>query len=114
MALAVGRAGGGEVVIASAMDGAQRSRDGGRTWERVGEIGSAMIAAAGDTIYAAASNSVFISGDGGTTWSRRTFTGGGAVLIAAAPSEPGTVYVVTDRFEVYRSTDGGSRWERSG
>lgn len=114
MSLAVGRAGGSEVLLASAMDGAQRSRDGGRTWERIAEIGPAMMSAAGDTIYAAAGNFVFTSADGGTTWSRRTFTGGSAALVGAAPSEPGTVYVVTDRFEIYRSTDGGIRWERAG
>lgn len=45
---------------------------------------------------------------------RRTFTRGGAVLVAAAPTNPKMVYVLTERLEVWRSADAGINWERAG
>jgi photosystem II stability/assembly factor-like uncharacterized protein len=116
MSMAAGKSGGKDVLFAATMDaGVVRSRDGGRSWERVPELGRAGHAsAAGDVIYAAGGSSVLVSQDGGGTWQRRPFPRGGAVLVAVAPSDTRRAYVVTDRLEVWRSRDGGESWERAG
>lgn len=114
MSMTVARSGGADVLYANTMDGVQRSRDGGTTWEPVREVGSATLNAVGEIVYAAAGSVVLASNDGGMTWERRIFTRGGAVLVAAAPTNPKTVYVLTDRLEVWRSADGGATWQRAG
>ncbi len=114
MSMTVAKSGGTDVLYANTMEGVRRSRDGGRTWEAVREVGGAALNAAGETVYAAAGSVVLASSDGGVTWDRRTFARGGAVLVAAAPSNPKTVYVLTDKLEIWRSADGGASWERAG
>lgn len=114
MSLAAASGGGADVLFASTMEGVQRSRDGGATWERVPELAGAYVNAAGSVVYAAAGNAVFVSSDGGASWERRAFPRGELALIAPAPSDPKHVYVVTIRFEVWRSSDGGVSWERAG
>ncbi|HEY8655508.1 MAG TPA: hypothetical protein VIN34_02080 [Candidatus Limnocylindria bacterium] len=114
MSMTVAKSGGTDILYANTMEGVQRSRDGGRSWESVREVGGATLNATGETVYAAAGSVVLASNDGGMTWQRRTFTRGGAVLVAAAPTNPKTVYVLTDKLEVWHSADGGVTWERSG
>ena len=114
MSMTVAKSGGVDIIYVNTMDGAQRSRDGGKTWEGVREVGGATLNAVGETVYAAAGGVVLASTDGGMTWDRKTFTRGGAVLVAAAPSNPKTVYVLTDKLEVWRSANGGTTWERAG
>ena len=114
MSMTVASAGGADVLYANTMEGVQRSRDGGRTWEPVRELGAATLNAVGETVYAAAGGAVFVSADGGMTWVRKTFTRGGAALVAPAPTNPKTVYLLTERLEVWRSLDGGASWERAG
>lgn len=114
MSMAVARAGGQDMLFASTMEGVARSRDGGKTWERMPELGGASVGATGETLYAAAGNVVFVSRDGGSSWERRAFPRGGAALVASAPTNPRLVYVVTERLEVWRSSDGGASWERVG
>lgn len=113
MSLAAAKQANADVLFASTMDGVQRSRDGGRTWERVPELGGAYVSAADAMVYAAAGSMIFVSTDGGGSWERRPFPDG-AALVAPAPSAPQTVYVITRRQEVWRSTNGGSSWERVG
>lgn len=115
MSLACGRSGGRDVLYAATMEGVARSRDGGKSWERVAELARAShVSAAGETVYAASGAEVLVSADGGITWQRRAFRGGSAVLVATAPSNPSLAYAVTDRLEVWRSADGGATWERVG
>lgn len=114
MSMTVAKAGSGDALYANTMEGVQRSRDGGRTWETVSEVGNATLGAIGETVYAAAGTAVLVSKDGGMTWDRRSFTRGGAVLVAGAPTNPLTVYVLTERLEVWRSADGGATWQRAG
>ena len=114
MSMTVAKSGGTDILYANTMEGVQRSRDGGKSWEPVREVGGATLNAVGETVYAAAGAVVLASSDGGMTWERKTFTRGGAVLVAAAPSNPKTVYVLTDKLEVWRSADGGANWERAG
>lgn len=114
MSMAVAGAGDRDILFASTMEGVQRSRDGGATWERVAEVGSATIGAAGSRVYAATGGRVFVSSDGGGRWEQRAFSGGSAVLVAAAPSDAETVYIVAEGFGVWRSRDAGRTWERTG
>jgi photosystem II stability/assembly factor-like uncharacterized protein len=116
MSMAAAKSGGKDVLFAATMDaGVVRARDGGKTWERVPELASAgHVSAAGDVIYAAGGSSVVVSRDGGSSWLRRSFPRGGAVLVAVAPSDTRRAYVVTDRLEVWRSSNGGESWERAG
>ena len=114
MSLAAAKGGASDVLIATTMEGVERSRDAGKTWERVPELGGAYVSAVGDHAYAVRGSSVFLSGDGGMTWTTRSFPRGGGALIAGSVNDPQLVYIVTDRFEVWRSRDGGSNWERAG
>lgn len=115
MSLACARSGDKDVLYAATMEGVARSRDGGRTWEGVSELArAAHVSAEGETVYAAAGRDFLVSSDGGTTWQRRDFRGGNALLVAVAPSNTKLVYAVTDRLEVWRSSDAGATWERVG
>lgn len=114
MSMTVAKSGGADVVYANTMEGVQRSRDGGKSWEAVPDVAGATLNAVGETVYAAAGSVVLASNDGGMTWEQRTFSRGGAVLVAAAPTNPRTVYVLTDKLEVWRSADGSASWERAG
>lgn len=112
MSMAVASAGDRDVLMASTMEGVQRSRDGGATWERVPELGGAYVSAVGARAYAAAGTRVFVSSDGGIRWEQRAFPNGKAVLVAPAATDPDTVYVLAEGFSVWRSADGGRTWER--
>ena len=115
MSLAVGKQSGRDVLFAATMDGVARSRDGGKTWEPVRELADAShVSAAGDLLGAAAGRRVLVSSDGGETWQVREFPRGGAALIAVSPANTKLVYVVTERLEVWRSSDDGLSWERAG
>ena len=104
----------GDVLIAVTAEGLRRSADAGRSCQAVPDVAASYISAVDGSVYVAAGLSVFISPDAGVTWQRKSFPPGRAALIAPAPSRPEIVYVVTDRFEVHRSRDGGSTWERAG
>ncbi len=112
--LTVARSSAGDVIFAVTAEGLRRSANAGRTWQAVPEVSAAYVSAVGDFVYATAGSTVFVSSDAGAVWQRKTFPPGRAALIAPAPSRPETLYVVTDRFEVHRSRDGGSTWERVG
>lgn len=103
-----------DVLIATTIDGVERSWDDGTTWARVPELGTAHVSAVGDRAYAVAGSSLFVSADGGTTWTRRPFSPGGGALIAGAAGDPRLLYIVTERSEVWRSADAGATWERAG
>lgn len=112
MSLAIALASGQDVLLASTAEGVQRSRDGGNTWERVSEVGSAYVGASGARVYAAAGTRIFVSNDGGMRWEQRSFSGGRAALVATSAKDPETVYVVTEDLAVWRSTDGARSWQR--
>ncbi|MBI2325429.1 MAG: hypothetical protein HYY42_01690 [Chloroflexi bacterium] len=101
-----------DILLASTMEGGQRSRDGGATWERVTELGAAYVGASGSRVYAAAGTRVLVSTDGGMRWEQRAFPNGKAALVAAAITDPETVYVLAEGFGVWRSSDGGRTWQQ--
>ena len=112
--LTIVRSGANDVIFAVTAEGLRRSADAGRTWQAVPDVSAAYVSAAGDSVYSAGGANIFVSTDAGASWQRKTVPPGRATLIAPAPSRPETIYVVTDRFEVHRSRDGGGTWERVG
>ena len=120
--------------------GVYRTRDGGKTWERVlhvdDQTGCADIAVDPSdplTVYAAMwtfrrrpwvfssggeKSGLFKSTDGGATWRelRKGLPEGmlGRIAIAVAPSRPSRVYAVVEAKEsaLYRSDDRGESWTR--
>ncbi|MEO6446128.1 MAG: hypothetical protein ABIZ91_01530 [Gemmatimonadaceae bacterium] len=116
-----------------------RTRDGGRSWQKVlsgddvtGAVDVAMDPD-GRTLYAAmyqrqrrgygfvgggTGSGLFRSLDGGETWQR--LAGGlptgntGRIGIAIAPSQPNTVYAIIEHAKggVFRSDDRGATWRR--
>jgi len=87
------------------------------------------VAQSGSTIYAlrslAAVNSIIVSTDGGATWAgvaggglAARFAAGTVYMIAVAPDDPNTVFVVDDQAnpdsEVYYSANGGASFTSLG
>jgi photosystem II stability/assembly factor-like uncharacterized protein len=118
--------------------GVYRTKDGGKTWEKVlyvaPDVGCADLAmdpAAPDVLYAAMwqfrrtpsfftsggpKSGLFKSTDGGTTWqpARKGLPAGdlGRIALAVAPSKPGVVYATVEaaKTALYRSDDRGESW----
>jgi photosystem II stability/assembly factor-like uncharacterized protein len=122
--------------------GVYRSRDGGKTWQKVlyqnesvGAIDVAIDPKNSQVVYASLWNTrrppwyiyapsngpgggLYKSTDGGTTW--KQLAGGlptdgfGRSGIAIAPSSPNRVYAIIDAKEggLYRSDDGGASWTK--
>jgi photosystem II stability/assembly factor-like uncharacterized protein len=104
--------------------GVWRSTDGGASWQparvplpagRAGEVHALSVPRAGGIVYAGTGAGVFKSTDGALTWKPTGHGPSGVVLaLAAAPSDPKTVYAsVANGFQeiVFRSKDGGASWQ---
>ncbi|HUR81415.1 MAG TPA: hypothetical protein VM733_11650, partial [Thermoanaerobaculia bacterium] len=95
------------------------STDGGRSWSRIGNIGSGFwslsIAPNGSDLVGGNNEGVFASSDGGVTW-RPLTTGLVTKAVAVAPSRPETIYRLTNtaagllQSGLFRSDDGGATW----
>ena len=122
--------------------GVYRSRDGGKTWERVlfrsdkaGACDLSMDANNPRIIYAAIwdsrrsfweshsvgpDSSLYKTTDGGDTWENLTNNPGlpggmkGRMGVASSPAKSGRVWALIEAEEggLYRSDDGGTTWER--
>jgi photosystem II stability/assembly factor-like uncharacterized protein len=109
-----------DVVYAGTLNGMYRTVNGGASWERIGQQlpDQMIIAAALDprmptTLYVTGRQGVYKSTDAGMTW--RAMNTGLASLnvrsLAISPSDPGAIFVGTNGTGLYRSRDGGERWE---
>jgi photosystem II stability/assembly factor-like uncharacterized protein len=118
--------------------GVYRTKDGGKTWDKVlyvaPDVGCADLArdsGAPDVLYAAMwqfrrtpsfftsggpKSGLFKSSDGGATWqpARKGLPAGdlGRIALAVAPSKPGVVYATVEAANtaLYRSDDRGESW----
>lgn len=123
--------------------GVYRSKDGGKTWERIlfrsdkaGAIDLSMDSNNPRVLYAAfwetvrrpwelvsggPGSGIFKSTDGGDTWTEITRAKGlpngvlGRIGIAASPARENRVYAVVEATDgaVFRSDDGGASWEKA-
>ncbi|MFT6358169.1 MAG: photosystem II stability/assembly factor-like uncharacterized protein [Saprospiraceae bacterium] len=123
--------------------GVYRTKDGGKTWDKIlyinDETGCAdlivdpsnpnkLIAAMWEhgrkpwTFNSGGEGSgIYVSFDGGDTWKKRTDKDGlpegilGRVGLAIAPSNPDIVYALVEAKEnaFYKSTDGGFKWKKT-
>lgn len=108
--LAVDRADARRIVVASAgglEEGLFESRDGGESWNRIGEV--VGLLAWPDRLYLiAGGGQVFSSGDGGRRLEPEGEIGGEpAALVAEGPSE---LYAALHDGTIKRSTNGGATW----
>jgi len=109
-----------DTVYAATLNGLYRSTNEAKSWTRIAQslpdqMISAMVLdrAIAGVIYVASREGVHKSGDGGMTWS--AINKGLASLnvrsLAQSPTDPKTLYVGTNGSGLYRSRDGGDKWE---
>jgi photosystem II stability/assembly factor-like uncharacterized protein len=121
--------------------GVYRTRDGGRSWERVlfvnpntGCSGLSLDSANPDVLFAGTwevvmhtwamfsggpGSGLYVTRDGGTTWTRIEHPGlpagpVGKIDVAVAPSNSGRVYALiqtANQGSLWRSDDGGASWK---
>ncbi len=106
------------VLAADASNGPVESRDGGRTWFRLGGLDSAVwLSASRDLSFLVASGpaGVAASADAGQTWSRLGIPKA-ALLVELEPDQPQTMYAaanIDERARVWVSNDAGATWKRT-
>ena len=100
------------VVAAGAGDLAQGlydSRDGGRSWQRIGSLVGLLAWPAPDRLYLLDSGgAVFLSTNGGNRFERRGSLGGQPAAFLGQGADE--LYVALHDGSVLRSTDGGATW----
>lgn len=105
-------------IIAGTSSGIQVSTDGGTSWTNTLDQTITDVELASDgTVYASNyGGDIYKSTDGAETWSTILSESGYRVELAAAPSDPNTVYAVsesTERISVgyfKKTTNGGTSW----
>ncbi len=114
---------GGRLVFAGTTKGLYVSSDKGATWKKTGDgLPEGMFGMCGVTtrggdvhLYTCHTGGVYISHDSGATFKKATGMKGTKFrFITSTEKAPGTVYVSTidGDFAVYKTTDGGQKWER--
>jgi photosystem II stability/assembly factor-like uncharacterized protein len=123
--------------------GVYRSKDGGRSWERIlfvnrdsGAVDLAMDPSNPRILYASTwrfrrgayffesggeGSALWKSTDGGDTWKELSHNKGmpkgtlGIIGVSVSPSDPQNVYTIVEAKEggVYRSRDGGDTWQKT-
>ena len=121
----------GALFVGVEIGGLRRSRDGGRTWDSLGEglssqdvHGLASVWNGGRTLLATTNNDVNRSTDDGETWTplnvREVFPWPYTRACAVPPGHPDGVWVGAgngppgNQGGLYRTTDAGESWERLG
>lgn len=110
------------MLIAATTEAIYRRGDDDRDWTKLalppelpgGRIEAMAVAAQGKWIYVAAPGGVLRSGDGGKSWTAAGDDGlpaGDIVALAAHADRADTVYVHVAGRGIFRSEDGGSRWQ---
>ena len=114
----VGSRDGNAKLFSATAGGLQVSDDAGRSWQRVPIRGRderifalATHPAIPGRLYVGRSDGVWISTDNGRSWDALPYPGSVPLALAAAPSEPDTLYLATSRQGIYKSRSGGGNWE---
>jgi BNR/Asp-box repeat len=99
----------GRRVLATTEDGLFESRDGGKTWNRVGKAVGLLAWPTPEHLYLVAGDGqVYASGDGARRLEHRGEIGGQpAAFLAASASD---LYVALHDGTIERSRDGGASW----
>jgi photosystem II stability/assembly factor-like uncharacterized protein len=105
--------------VSSMQGGFRKSKDGGKTWRTVAPLPGMVMPIAQswedpDTFYAANGSDMLKSTNGGETWRPVGGELPAVLAVAVSPSDPRVVYagkLEGDTASVYRSEDGGERWE---
>jgi photosystem II stability/assembly factor-like uncharacterized protein len=103
--------------------GVARSTDGGRHWRCSGGVSPETLAVDptdSQTVYAGGATAcfsscqrgVFVSHDGGVHWMHEASGIGEVPVLAIDPSAPGTLLGFAPRRGLFRTSDGGARWDR--
>ena len=62
-------------------------------------------------MYVAMRDGIFRSENAGETWTRAEASPGNAAAVAVNPKQPSEVYAATAEGRIFRSQDGGKRWD---
>lgn len=109
-----------DTLYAGTLNGLYRSLDAGRSWARIGQaipdqmmMAMAMEASPDAVLYVVGRQGLYKSMDAGATW--KGMNEGLASLnirsLAVSPSDPHTLYLGSNTAGLYRSRNGGGRWE---
>lgn len=108
-----------DTVFAATADGLHISTDQGSTWKRSGLNGTVTSPAVSSTAPQeltaySMTDGLTRSSDGGTTWSKLSSYGSDfAVMhLAADPHNAGTMYLVNQELQIYKTTDNAASWKK--
>ncbi len=113
--------GGPQTLVVATFHGAERSNDGGATWNLAAGLNDGVVLRvarspnnANRWLAGTWGGGIWASNDGGVSWSESSTGLGSSYVydVAYAPSYPDTVYAAS--LGVYRSSNGGTSWSFSG
>ena len=106
-----------QTLFAGTVEAVYKSTDGGNSWRPV-QAGMreklttfALLARADGTVYAGTTDGVYVSRDKGETWGLSGLERMTVTALAFGPEGSDVIYAGTEHHGLYRSADGGKRWE---